>query len=87
MTDVWLHSKSPPQHIACVPEGQISTAAKMAAYMAQTNANRLTNLKWCGAVENERGIVTLHLFWNIEDAHAYLERNAGKLDLLTSTDD
>ncbi len=86
MTDVWLHSKSPPQHIACVAEATIRTAEKMRTYMAQTNERRLTNLKWTGAFEDARGNVTLHMFWNVEDARAYRTRN-GDLDLLTSTED
>lgn len=84
---VWLHSLSPPQHIANVPEAQISTEEKLRTFMEQTNARRMINLKWAGIFENERGEVTCHTFWEMEKANEFRKRNLGKLDLLLSTCD
>ena len=82
---VWLHSSSPPQHIANVQEGEVSTASKLAAYMTRTNEHRLTNLKRAGIYENERGEVSCHLFWDTDKAMQFMHRNADKLDLLICT--
>lgn len=84
---VWLHSSSPPQHIANVHEVEVSTAAKLRAYIDRVNAQRLINVKWAGIFEDERGAVTLQLFWDKAKALAYVQRNRAKLDLILCSDD
>lgn len=86
---VWLHSSSPPQHIANVTEHEVATSAKLRTYMEGVNERRLVNLKWGGLFETPRGEVICCLFWDRERAMAYVERNRkkGLADLLISTDD
>lgn len=86
MTMVWLHSLSPPQHIANVAEESIRTAEKLRAYMLQTNERRAVNLKWAGAFEDARGGVSVEMFWDKEQAKRYVQRNTD-LNLLISTED
>lgn len=81
---VWLHSKSPPQHIANVPESTVATADKLLVYMRQVNAQRLVNLKWGGVFEGNGGELSVHLFWEPDRALTYVQRNDAPI---ISTDD
>jgi hypothetical protein len=86
---VWTHTRSPPQHVAIIPEHEVSTSAKIRAYVERLNENRSANFKWAGIFESPRGEVTLNVFWDREAAREYIRRNAasGRAHLILASDD
>jgi len=84
---VWIHTQSPPQHIAMVQETTVGTAEKLGAYMRNVNANRRTNLKWGGVFENDKGETTVNLFWERAKALEYVKRNRDRLSLIIATEE
>lgn len=73
---VWLHSASPPQHIATVSEGDVPTAAALRTYLQATNERRGTSLVWAGVFEDDHAVLSLHMFDTGERASAFCVRNA-----------
>ena len=72
---VWLHTNSPPQHIANVLEGEVNTTAKLKAWVDAKAHARGIAVYYAGIFEGDRGELTLNLFDNKERAERYVTRN------------
>lgn len=85
---VWLHTNSPPQHIASIPEQELHPdKGGLPAYLAITNARRGIRAKFAGVFENNKGEVSVHIFDTVERAVAWADRNIHTQDVLLSTED
>lgn len=78
---VWLHTNSPPQHIANVHEFEFADQGGVKSYLINTNARRGINAAFCGVFENATGETSVHLFDTCERADMWMHRNTD-IDLL-----
>lgn len=72
---VWLHTSSPPQHIANVPEADVSTAAKLKAWVDSKAQTRGIAVYYAGVFEGQSGELHLSMFDSRERAERYVTRN------------
>lgn len=79
---VWLHTSSPPQHIATIPGiGQAAHGVTLRGYLEATNARRGISARCARLTHNERtGEDALHIFDTFERSLAWATRNASEVE-------
>lgn len=82
---VWLHTASPPQHIATVQETVFSAYGGCVGYPESTNYHRAICAKFCGVFEDPKGQTSVHIFDEVSRANAWIDRNAD-MDVITSSE-
>lgn len=83
---VWLHTSSPPQHIACVTETAFHDIGGCAPYLAAINDRRASKFAFLCVLEDGKGETSVHIFDNIARAEVYVDRNTD-FNVITSTED
>lgn len=77
---VWLHTSSPPQHIADCSETHVSPSGRMETFVEDIEHRRGIIVGFCGVFENEYGKISVHVFDTKERANVWMERNKNKMD-------
>ena len=72
---VWIHTNSPPQHIAHVLESEVNTAAKLKTWVDNKAQTRGIAAYYAGVFEGDNGELTLNMFDSRERAERYVTRN------------
>lgn len=83
---VWLHTASPPQHIAMLSEPDLKNTGGIRMYLQTINIRRGISAKYAGVFEAPNGETSVHIFDTVERATAWCERNSDQ-DVLISTED
>lgn len=84
---VWLHTSSPPQHIASITETDFAADGGAKAYLVEINRRRGLRCAFAGVFEAEHGETSVHIFDNGARADAWIERNQQRESLLVGSDD
>lgn len=72
---VWLHTASPPQHIADCLEAHVSPSGRMETFVEDVEHRRGIKIEFAGVFENPRGECTVHLFDCESRAQSWRKRN------------